>query len=265
MPRTCRIAFLAMMAVAVLAAPAHAAVLTGAAGATPDQVVQAQPVYDPQDTYGTFSQTVSTVRIEDIRPQSSTVAWTVVNTGGIYIFQSAGPQVDWWGRVFVPSGALIERLEMQACDTTATGQILFGMARFDAPASTGANVTPIGSTGTAATPGCAFFSVSPTAAVVADNRNNSYEIFVAWQGDFTTANKVAAFRVFYRLQISPDPATAQFLDVPVGHPQHRFVEALSNAGITGGCGSGNYCPDAALTRGQMAVFLSTALGLHFPN
>ena len=32
-----------------------------------------------------------------------------------------------------------------------------------------------------------------------------------------------------------------------------------------GCGSGNYCPDANLTRGQMAVFLSKAMGLHFPN
>ena len=29
--------------------------------------------------------------------------------------------------------------------------------------------------------------------------------------------------------------------------------------------SGNYCPDAPLTRGQMAVFLSKALGLHWPE
>jgi hypothetical protein len=35
------------------------------------------------------------------------------------------------------------------------------------------------------------------------------------------------------------------------------------SGITAGCGGGNYCPDAPLTRGQMAVFLSKGLGLHF--
>src|SRR5207245_7451798 len=70
-------------------------------------------------------------------------------------------------------------------------------------------------------------------------------------------------RVGYKLQISPDPATATFADVPVGHPFHRFVEALVAAGITGGCGNGNYCPDAPITRGQMAVFLSAALGLHW--
>ena len=38
---------------------------------------------------------------------------------------------------------------------------------------------------------------------------------------------------------------------------------LAASGITAGCGGGNYCPDAPLTRGQMAVFLSRALGLHW--
>jgi hypothetical protein len=51
--------------------------------------------------------------------------------------------------------------------------------------------------------------------------------------------------------------------VPTTHPFFQFVEALVASGITAGCGGGNYCPDAALTRGQMAVFLSKALGLHF--
>jgi hypothetical protein len=53
--------------------------------------------------------------------------------------------------------------------------------------------------------------------------------------------------------------------VPTTHPQFRFVEALTFAGITSGCGGGLFCPDAPLTRGQMAVFLSVALGLHWPN
>ena len=64
---------------------------------------------------------------------------------------------------------------------------------------------------------------------------------------------------------SPAPAAATFTDVPVGHPQRTFVEALVAAGVTGGCGAGTYCPDAAVTRGQMAVFLSVALGLHWPQ
>jgi hypothetical protein len=51
---------------------------------------------------------------------------------------------------------------------------------------------------------------------------------------------------------------ADFLDVPGGHPNHRFVEALVRRHVTGGCGAGNYCPDAPVTREQMAVFLLTA-------
>lgn len=32
-------------------------------------------------------------------------------------------------------------------------------------------------------------------------------------------------------------------------------------GITGGCGSGNRCPNNSVTRGQMAVFLTKTVGL----
>jgi beta-N-acetylhexosaminidase len=56
---------------------------------------------------------------------------------------------------------------------------------------------------------------------------------------------------------------ATFSDVPTSHPFFQFVEALSRSAITSGCGGGNFCPDAPLTRGQMAVFLSLGLGLHF--
>ena len=70
-------------------------------------------------------------------------------------------------------------------------------------------------------------------------------------------------RVFYNLQVSAAPVTATFGDVPTSHPFFQFVEALAAAGITTGCGGGNYCPDGAVTRGQMAVFLSKALGLQF--
>ncbi|MGH9380129.1 MAG: hypothetical protein ACRD2Z_05905 [Thermoanaerobaculia bacterium] len=31
-----------------------------------------------------------------------------------------------------------------------------------------------------------------------------------------------------------------------------------------GCCGGNYCPNALVTRGQMAAFLAKALGLHWP-
>lgn len=70
--------------------------------------------------------------------------------------------------------------------------------------------------------------------------------------------------VFWNRQISPAPASPTFADVPVGHWAFQHVEALVASGITAGCGGGDYCPDATLTRGQMAVFLAKGLGLHYP-
>jgi len=70
--------------------------------------------------------------------------------------------------------------------------------------------------------------------------------------------------LFYRLQVSPAPPTADFGDVPTNHPYFQFIEALSGSGITAGCGNGDYCPDRPITRGEMAVFLAKALGLQWP-
>jgi hypothetical protein len=49
--------------------------------------------------------------------------------------------------------------------------------------------------------------------------------------------------------------TATFGDVPTSYWAWNYVERLANAGITSGCGNGNYCPDASVTRAEMAVFL----------
>ena len=71
-------------------------------------------------------------------------------------------------------------------------------------------------------------------------------------------------KITWKRQVSPAPSAPTFGDVPESHPFSRFIEALAASGITGGCGDGsNYCPNAALTRGQMAVFLAKALGLHW--
>jgi S-layer homology domain len=71
-------------------------------------------------------------------------------------------------------------------------------------------------------------------------------------------------KITWKRQVSPAPSAPTFGDVPASHPFAPFIEALAASGITGGCGDGsNYCPNAPLTRGQMAVFLAKALGLHW--
>jgi uncharacterized repeat protein (TIGR02543 family) len=55
--------------------------------------------------------------------------------------------------------------------------------------------------------------------------------------------------------VPPDATGTIFLDVPANHWAGKWIEALAAEGITTGCGNNNYCPNAAVTRDQMAVFL----------
>ncbi len=51
---------------------------------------------------------------------------------------------------------------------------------------------------------------------------------------------------------------ADFTDVPQDNIFHDDVETVFRAGITAGCGAGNFCVANAVTRAQMAVFLLKA-------
>ena len=53
-------------------------------------------------------------------------------------------------------------------------------------------------------------------------------------------------------------ASTGFGDVPVGHWAAAWIKQLALEGITSGCGGGKYCPEATVTRAQMAVFLLKA-------
>jgi hypothetical protein len=65
---------------------------------------------------------------------------------------------------------------------------------------------------------------------------------------------------------APPPCTGMvFDDVPcTGGLFDPWIEDLAARGITGGCGSGNYCPSASVSRAQMAVFLTKTFNLPLP-
>jgi hypothetical protein len=52
-----------------------------------------------------------------------------------------------------------------------------------------------------------------------------------------------------------------FADVPETSPFCPWVEELAIRGVVSGCGGGNYCPTASVTREQMGVFISVTFGL----
>jgi len=215
-------------------------------------------------TYGTTRPTTSSAYASEFIPGSPDIGWSMYEsaTGGVSRYQST-PGGRWWAPLRVPDGARIDAVTLEGCDLTATGQFLYGLrrTRFD----DGEDILPVGTTGTAAIPGCANAAKYFDEPLTVDNSNYDYWFFVQWEGDFSPSLRFQALHVSYWLQVSPAPTTyVTFNDVPATHPFFQFVEALAYSDITAGCGGGNYCPDSPVTRGQMAVFLSKALGLAWP-
>ena len=59
----------------------------------------------------------------------------------------------------------------------------------------------------------------------------------------------------------PACGTPRFADVPASSSYCRWIEELARRGVTAGCGNGNYCPSAVVTRQEMATFLTGTFGL----
>jgi hypothetical protein len=51
-------------------------------------------------------------------------------------------------------------------------------------------------------------------------------------------------------------ASHSFSDVPNSHTFHSHIAAVKDAGVTSGCTATTFCPEAFVTRGQMAAFLN---------
>ena len=206
-------------------------------------------------TYGVDSPLIAVVSAWDMEGVGSSTTWDVT---GFYRYSTNGGQLI--AAIHVPSGARLLSLELDACDTTATALAVGQLFRVDAGSG---NALAVVSTDTAATPGCGRFSADLIAGPeTVDNYQFQY-VVTAQNNSFDQTTLIGAIRVVYELQVSPAPAIATFNDVPTSDPGFQYIEALAASGITAGCGGGNYCPDATLTRRQMAVFLSKALGLHW--
>jgi len=166
---------------------------------------------------------------------------------------------NWGAAMHLPGGAFLKRLELDFCDTSSLGHLRVILWQCD---NQGQNCTQIvfaDSTNS----GCSF--------VAADNVNlriDNYHHLYALDARFDAVDgsvQLASVILSYQLDVSTAPSSPTFGDVPVSDPAFQYIEALYASGITAGCAGGNYCPDAPLTRRQMAVFLAKALGLQWTN
>jgi hypothetical protein len=68
----------------------------------------------------------------------------------------------------------------------------------------------------------------------------------------TVAGLVLALAVLPAIAV----ASHSFSDVPNSHTFHHHIAAVKDAGVASGCTVTTYCPEAFVTRGQMAAFLN---------
>ena len=212
-------------------------------------------------TYGTMDRSVSTIGAWEFVPISSAITWGIDSGEGDRYLTSVGVLL---ASVHLPAGASVSSIEIQGCDDDNPGFLaaslysntVSGGLTETATLHGGVNSPPSG------TPGCDFFFGSLPSPVTIDNFRRTY--FVQVQTNVaTSAVRFSAVRLYYTLQISPAPLVATFADVPTDHLYFRAIEALADAGITTGCGGGNFCPAQNVTRGEMAAFLARALGLQW--
>jgi CSLREA domain-containing protein len=64
--------------------------------------------------------------------------------------------------------------------------------------------------------------------------------------------------------LPPGGTGTLFNDVPLSHTFVDWIEQLASEGVTSGCGGGSYCPEFAVARDQMAVFLVRAFEISIP-
>jgi S-layer homology domain len=243
---------------------------TGRYTGTPRPGAVAQPVQpglmnSPND-FGAAGDTVSTFIPQAFRPVASFITFNsflgaMWPTNPPVVLANSPEGVS--GPVFtanlqVPEGAIIDYVALDVCNDNGTAApLLFGV---------GEGISDFVAVSTTVTNGCALTTSNLIGHQVGANAGTAFYFFINWEGGPMDASvRWRHGEVWWHRSVSPAPGSPTFADVPLSDPGFQFIEALVASGITAGCGGGNYCPDATLTRRQMAVFLAKALGLYWPN
>jgi hypothetical protein len=219
---------------------------------------------DAPDVFGTDDEGITVVGYQEFLPFQSDLTW-----GGSA--ERHGVSTMYAPLNMLPNGSRITQITFYVRDDDPGSNFQGALCHSSVDSSTGQGLgsgcEP--SINTSGQPGetVVFENYDPPLPILyrqaSGNSANVVNYFLSAQL-LTSDVAIRMVRIRWKRQVTPAPGTATFNDVPTNHPFFQFVEALSASGITAGCGTDIYCPDAPLTRGQMAVFLSKALGLHWP-
>jgi len=175
----------------------------------------------------------------------------------------------WWAPIFLPDGAWLEEMCVYyKDDVTGLFDLGFAQSSLAAEGQTPAN----GGFGFVASTHddgyvfrCTGINKRLRDLVDLDGDGTPDPTTIRLRASATGAIGLGGVRIQWKREVSPPPPTPTFGDVDAGDSAWTHIEALAASGITSGCGGGNFCPDATLTRRQMAVFLAKALGLHWSS
>lgn len=212
---------------------------------------------DDQPDFGNFDREVSYTTSGSCTPIRSTYSysqdhgWRWATTGSVAWYECSA---------HIPQGAKLIFAGVEAYDNDSSGNTWLWFNRLPFLSSTSVYYPSGGVQTSGASTGRKYLT-TPNINLTINKLVNSYGARMRVNGNSLTQYRTQ-FYVYIR-QLSPKPGFATFGDVPTWHPFHRAIEALYASRITVGCGGGNYCPERGVTRGEMAVFLAKALGLHW--
>jgi hypothetical protein len=224
----------------------------------------------PQDArWGTAHWTTYTVQPGDfVNREGCGTATDIDNSTLAYIGPKSGAtEICVGAPLHLPAGAYITHATLSGYDSDTTYNPSVGLwkAPISGTAGTGTIVQGLTITGDFS-PGHFWqhFALS-TPETVTDNWNNIYYVLAILRRNGSEVQQINGVVIWYYLQISPAPATATFSDVPTSHWAFQYVEALKASGITTGATPTTFNPNGTVSRAEMAVFLSRALGLNWIN
>ncbi len=235
-------------------------------GDAPNGALEMQPM--DRDAFGGDYQTL-VIPAAAFTPQGE-LSYGYAGQG--YIYRTGGIYNTFWAPVMLPAGAFITLSALYMYDDNATEDITLTWGTYSFPVSDDPYYHLITSATKDTSTGYTYMFFLPNTIIryYADmdgdgsDEATAYRITVKLPAT-NSSLRFGGVELNWKRMVSPAPATATFNDVPVGHWAFQFVEALAASGITAGCGGDNFCPDDTVTRAQMAVYLSAALGLHYPN
>ncbi len=174
--------------------------------------------------YGTWLTTLALGDFDGNSSLDAVVGNGNILSGGFMLLRNANRAVVIPG---APTAAPGQRIDLVA-EASGLGQLTYAWRKGGVPLSDGGAI-----------------SGSHTATLTIDPASfadaGSYDVIVTDSCGSTGSNSASL--------------SVEFADVPASSPFHADILTVAIAGITAGCGGGNYCPASPVRRDQMAVFL----------